>query len=210
MFGLALALSVVVGADGDPLRGDLRVTRWAQDLPAFHTVARAFRWGMGTEGVLLGGAVVALGLWLAKWRHEAAALVVALIALRIMQPVIKSMVGRERPAEDLVERRAGFSSESFPSGHMMSAFVLCGMLAVVAWRLPLPRGVKVGVTAVLAVVVALNGTSSVYMGVHWPSDVLGGVLWGLVIVIPAGLALIPRPPLSTSRERGSSGEDAHG
>ncbi len=184
-FGLAMALSVLVGADGDPLRGDLRLTRWAQDLEGFHTVARAFRWGMGTEGVLLVGVGVSLVLWLTGWRREALALVVALAVLRVMQPSIKNIVDRERPSVELVDRRAGFGSESFPSGHMMSTFVLCGTLAAIAWSLPLPRWTQWTATAVLTLVVALNGTSSVYMGVHWPSDVLGGILWALVIVIPA-------------------------
>ncbi len=60
---LALALSVVVAVDGHPLAGDLRLTHWAQDLPAFHSVARGFRGGVGTEGVLLLGIAVAVGLY---------------------------------------------------------------------------------------------------------------------------------------------------
>jgi undecaprenyl-diphosphatase len=184
---------VVVGADGDPLRGDLRLTRWAQDLGGFHTIARAFRWGMGTEGVLIVGFVVAVALWFAGWRREPMALIAALVVLRVMQPTIKNVVDRERPSTDLVDRRAGFGSESFPSGHMMSSFVLCAMLAVIAWSVPFPRWAQWAVTAGLAVVVVLNGTSSVYMGVHWPSDVLGGILWALLIVIPvATWLLLPR------------------
>jgi undecaprenyl-diphosphatase len=193
VFGLAMALSVVVGADGDPLRGDLRLTGWAQDLEGFHTIARAFRWGMGTEGVLLVGFAVAVALWFTGRRREPMALIAALVVLRVMQPTIKNIVDRERPSTELVDRRAGFGSESFPSGHMMSSFVLCGMLAVIAWSLPLPRWAQWAATAALALVVVLNGTSSVYMGVHWPSDILGGILWGLVIVIPAGAwILLPR------------------
>jgi undecaprenyl-diphosphatase len=191
---------MVVAAEGEPLRGDLRMTEWAQDLPAFHTIARAFRWGMGTEGVIVVGVVVASALTLAKRTTEAIALLAALLVLRVMQPLIKDVVDRARPSENLVDRRAGFSSESFPSGHMMSAAVLCGMVAVITWTLPWPRGMKVAVTAVLALAVVLNGTASVYMGVHWPSDVLGGMLWALVIVIPAGALMV-------AMERRLGGED---
>ncbi|MEX0781040.1 MAG: phosphatase PAP2 family protein [Dehalococcoidia bacterium] len=192
VLGLALALSAAVALDGEPLPADLRLTRWTQDLPAFHSIARAFRWGTGTEGVLIVGGLVAITLWLTRWRLEAAALVAALVALRIMQPAIKNIVGRERPSTDLVDRRGGFSSESFPSGHMMSSFVLCAMFVAIAWRLPLPRGAQVAATAGLALVVVFNGTSSVYMGVHWPSDIVGGVLWALVIVIPAAAVVLAR------------------
>lgn len=182
--------------------GDLRLVRWAQDLPGFHTTARAFRWGTGTEGVLLVGGLATVGLWLGRRPREALALLAALVALRIVQPVIKNIVDRPRPPEDLVDRRAGFNSESFPSGHMMSTFVLCAVLAAIAWRLPLPRWGRVAATVVLALVVLLNGTSSLYMGVHWPSDIIGGVLWGLAIALPTALAaawLPPRSPIPRSR-----------
>ena len=149
---------------------------------------------MGTEGVLVAGAAIAVGLWLAMRRLEAGVLLGALLVLRLAQPIIKNLVDRERPPESLVERRAGFGSESFPSGHMMSAVVLCGVVTVIAWGLPLGRRTQWTVTAVASVVVTLNGLSSVYMGVHWPSDILGGLLWGVVIVIPAAALLwTPRP-----------------
>jgi undecaprenyl-diphosphatase len=185
---------VVVAADGEPLRGELRLMEWAQELPGFHTIARAFRWGMGTEGVILAGIVVALGLWIARRTTEAVALLAALLVLRIAQPLIKDVVDRPRPDEELVDRRAGFGSESFPSGHMMGGFVLCAMLAVIAWTLPLPQWGRLVISLLLALAVAVNGVSSVYLGVHWPSDVLGGLLWALVIVIPAVAILLIRRP----------------
>lgn len=185
----AVLLSVAVAIDGEPLPGDLALTRRAQDLPAFHTTARAFRWGMGTEGVLVAGAGFAAGLWLWRRRREAGVLVLALLVLRLVQPLLKDIVDRERPSEALVDRRAGFSSESFPSGHMMSAVVLCGILMAIVCILPLGRGTQWVLAAALAVVVGLNGLSTVYMGVHWPSDLLGGLLLGLAIVIPAAWAM---------------------
>ena len=185
----AVLLSVAVAIDGEPLPGDLALTRRAQDLPAFHTTARAFRWGMGTEGVLVAGAGFAAGLWLWRRRWEAGVLVLALLVLRLVQPLLKDIVDRERPSEALVDRRAGFSSESFPSGHMMSAVVLCGTLIGFASILPLGGRTRRALIAALATVVLLNGLSSVNMGVHWPSDILGGLLWGLAIVLPAAWTL---------------------
>jgi undecaprenyl-diphosphatase len=190
VLALAIALSALLAADGDPLPGDLRLTPWVQDLPAFHTVARAFRWGMGTEGVILIGIAAAIALTLARRTTEALVLLLALLLLRLLQPLIKDIVDRPRPAEDLVERRAGFGSESFPSGHLMGAAVLAGMLAIIAWTLPLPRWARLVFSCVLVLLVVANGASSVYLGVHWPSDLLGGLLWALVIVIPAGAVLL--------------------
>jgi undecaprenyl-diphosphatase len=193
ILALATALSAAVMHDDDPLIGDQAVTDRVQAVPAFHTVARVFRWGMGTEGVLLVGAAAALALWLAHRRWEGAGLVTALLVMRIAQPLIKNVVDRERPSEDLVERRGGFSSESFPSGHMMSSAVLCGMLLVIVWRLGLPRPAAIASGLVLAATVTLNGASSLYMGVHWPSDVAGGLLWAAAIVVPAATFLRSRP-----------------
>ena len=45
--------------------------------------------------------------------------------------------------------------------------------------------VRTGVAATLLVVLALTGIVNVWLGVHWPSDVLGGYLWGAVLLLPA-------------------------
>jgi undecaprenyl-diphosphatase len=131
---------------------------------------------------------------------------VALLALPVMQSTIKEVVDRPRPDPALVDRRAGFTSESFPSGHMMSGFVLYALLAVVGWEL-LRRPWREVVAGALVALLVADAVANVYMGVHWPSDVLGGVLWGLVIVVPAAWAFAARSP--TGRRR-SGAEDFAG
>lgn len=193
LLSLALALSLLVAADGAALPGDLWLARQSQDLPGFMSIARFMRFSTGTEGVLIIGAAAAVALGMADRRREGLTLAVTLLALRVLQPAIKDLVDRERPSADLVERRAGFGSESFPSGHMMSATVLCGVLATVVWTCPLPRAVKILAWATLGLVLLLNGASSLYMGLHWPSDLTGGALWGLAIAVPAAAVLLLRP-----------------
>lgn len=150
----------------------------------------------GTQLVLLIGAASVVGLWVGGRRWEAATLAIALGALAVMQPTIKNLVDRPRPDPALVERRAGFESESFPSGHMMSGFVLFTLLAVIAWGFPLARSIRVLVVAAAVVLPILNGTASVYLGVHWPTDVLAGFAAGAVLLLAGLYALGPDRPIT--------------
>jgi len=134
-------------------------------------------------------AAAALGL-LGRWR-QAVALAVALAVLPLAQHEIKEIVDRARPPPELVEVRAGFSSPSFPAGHVMSPTVLYGFLLCLSiWPPARPGGDLPGLLGAAlgtwsAAVLALSAPANVYMGVHWPSDVLGGYAWGAVLLLPA-------------------------
>lgn len=111
-------------------------------------------------------------------------LVFLTFAPRFLGSLLKDLVERERPSPELVEVTSGASGFSFPSGHTIGATVLYGVLffvipVVVAWR-PLRWTLQVG--CLLMVVAA--GPARVYVGVHWPSDVLGGYLLALLFLVP--------------------------
>lgn len=118
-----------------------------------------------------------------------------LLAIGIASPLvnvgIKGLAGRRRPLNDLVPigRRAVMpTSSSFPSGHSASA---AAFATAVAMEAPAP------VTVSAAVLAGLVGFSRVYVGVHYPADVLAGAAIG----VGAGLAthlLWPSPPWSVS------------
>jgi undecaprenyl-diphosphatase len=193
-----LALSVMA-AQHSRLPGDLRLTEWLQDSP-FPGVglSRAVRAVTATEVVLATGFVVAAALWLLGRRRQAAALAVALVVLPLAQHAIKEVVDRARPSPELVDVRAGFSSPSFPAGHVMSPTLLYGFLLYLSLRPGLPRIGRATVGAWSAAVLVLSAPANVYMGVHWPSDVLGGYAWGAVLLLPAIFAAgsaggAPRP-----------------
>lgn len=184
LLGASIALSVLA-AGHDRLPGDLSIMSWAQDQPTpGMEVSRVARTLGGTEVVLGTGAAVAVALWLVRRRREALLLAVGLAMLPLLQHGLKELVDRPRPSEELVDLRAGFSSPSFPSGHVMSPAFLYGFLLYLSLRMEASRRLRVGVGAVALFMLLLSGPANVYVGVHWPSDVLGGYAWGFALLLP--------------------------
>lgn len=175
----------VLAAQHARLPGDLDLTQRLQDsvFPGLR-LSKFVRAVTTTQVVLATGAAVAVALWLLGWRRQAVLLGVGLVALALLQSGIKELVDRPRPTPDLVELRAGFSSPSFPSGHVMSPTVLYGFLLCLAVALKPPLAVRAVVAGWSAFVLVLTGPANVYLGVHWPSDVVGGYTWGAVLVLP--------------------------
>jgi membrane-associated phospholipid phosphatase len=185
MLAASLALSVTA-AQHSRLPGDLRLTEWLQDSPfPGLDLSRAVRAVTTTEVVLATGFAVSAALWLLGRRRQAMALAVALVVLPLAQHGIKEVVDRARPSPELVNVRAGFSSPSFPAGHVMSPTLLYGFLLYLSLRPGLPGIVRAAVGASSLAVLALSAPANVYMGVHWPSDVLGGYAWGATLLLPA-------------------------
>ena len=188
LLGLSVALAVLV-AQHDTLPGDSGIVAWAQNRAfpgeAFSDVIRAIT----TTQVVLGtGAGAVLGLWLLGRRWEAALLAVGLIALPLLQSGLKELVDRPRPAEPVVELRAGFSSPSFPAGHVMSPTLLYGFLLYLSLRAALPSALRLVMGLWSTFVLVFAGPPNVWLGVHWPSDVLGGWAWALVLLVPLAYA----------------------
>jgi undecaprenyl-diphosphatase len=185
----AIVLSVLAGLHSR-LPGDLDITQWLQDslFPGMG-VSRLVRVVGSTEVVLGTGGGVAVVLWLVGRRRQALLLAVGLVALALLQTGIKQIVDRPRPTEDpaiagLIDLRAGFSSPSFPSGHVMSPTLLYGFVLYVSPRIALPGILKAALLGWCAFVLAMAGPAQVYMGVHWPSDVVGGYAWAGVLLLP--------------------------
>jgi len=180
----AIALSVLAGLHSR-LPGDLDIADWVQgSLFPGMGVSRLVRAVGSTEVVLGTGAVVAVALWLMGWRRQALLLALGLLALPFLQHGLKQLVDRPRPTPDLVELRAGFSSPSFPSGHVMSTALLYGFLFYLSLRIALPSVLRLALIGWCAFMLVVSGPANVYVGVHWPSDVVGGYAWAAVLLLP--------------------------
>ncbi len=192
LLGCAVALSVLAARE-DRLPGDLAMMRAVQGWPfpggALSDIVRALT---TTEVVLGSGFALAAVLWLTGARREAVVLAIGLVVLPFAQAGLKELVDRPRPTPDLVELRAGFTSPSFPSGHVMSPTLLYGFVLYLCVRLKLPGMLAWPIGASSVAVLALTGLVNVYLGVHWPSDALGGYAWGLVLLLPLVWLATPR------------------
>jgi membrane-associated phospholipid phosphatase len=103
--------------------------------------------------------------------------VVVLLLASASNMALKTVFGRSRPAfEHMVE----VTSLSYPSGHAMSATSFYGFLIYLAIILIPQRWLKIAVSVVLSVIVLSIGTSRIYLGVHYPSDVAAGVVGGVI------------------------------
>lgn len=134
--------------------------------------------------------VPVLAWWALRQRRRAVAIVLladtaAVIAIDL---ALKRVFARERP--HLFDKLAIPTDYSFPSGHSMSAVGVWGVIAAVMIALYPERR---GVVLALAVPLILSiGLSRIYLGVHWPSDVLGGFLAGTPPLL-ASVLLLHRP-----------------
>jgi len=124
--------------------------------------------------------VVLLGVALGMPRHGVAgALTVGLAS--IANSTFKLAIARERP--DLLDPVVVERGFSFPSGHSATGMVAYGVLAVVVARSALPAAARVVVVSACALIVALIGLSRVWLGVHYPTDVIAGWAAGGLLVL---------------------------
>ena len=150
------------------LNGPLGPLRWVTELGS--------TWAVTLVAVL----AIVLGILFGHTLHGLlGALTIGLASLG--NGWFKATIARSRP--DLLEPVLIEPGFSFPSGHSLLSMVAYGVIGVLVIRSPLPLGVRRGVVAVLAVVVLLVGLSRVWLGVHYPTDVLAGWTAGAVIVL---------------------------
>ena len=100
-----------------------------------------------------------------------------IMALAIV-PAIKDSIGRPRPTPDLVLVMAQESGNSFPSGHAAFVMVFYGFIIYLLPHLMKNRTAVKVIRGLLITFIGLTGASRVYLGLHWTSDVLGGLLLG--------------------------------
>ncbi len=157
----------------------------------------------GTAGRFLLAGMACLILYF-RARHRAVWLLLLVIGGTVLNLALKQVFAAPRP--DLLPHLDIVNSYSFPSGHSAGNMMFFGALALLAGRWP--------AYAAAAALVGLIGVSRVWLGVHWPSDVLAGWIEGLGWLalcrawLPAGRGEGERPDQGVMRGHAVGGDEA--
>ncbi len=128
---------------------------------------------LGGAAILTLMTAIVVGFLFVDEKRAAAWLVLASVAGGTLLSVILKLVFA-RPRPDVVPHLIAVSSASFPSGHAMLSAVVYLTLGALLSRVEGPPRVKIYVLSIAVLLTLLIGMSRVYLGVHWPTDVLGG------------------------------------
>ena len=163
----------------DRFPGDLWLTQSIQSIGSdgfastMETVSFIFDiWGSVIIVVVIG----LLVLWRAGWRE--AILILGGGIICATAALLKALVDRPRPPADLINVFIQEDRSSFPSGHSLFVIVICGFVAYLAATRIRNIQLRISILVVSIILILLVGISRIYLGAHWPSDVIGGYLTG--------------------------------
>lgn len=184
----ALLITLFVAWHGTPVPGDVGVIR---EFQGWEVLRRNEGWinplgSLELQLPLMAGALLLVtlgpraGLPISGSieRAQAIGILAAALALRFLTGPLKEAARAERPAGFDLHVARDFAGYGFPSGHVYSDVLVFGVLAVVA---PVILGRFFGSAArvLCLAIILLAGPARMVVGAHWPSDVLGGYLWGI-------------------------------
>lgn len=125
---------------------------------------------------------IAFVLWLIwiKRRREALLVIILLVVATAGSELVKAIVARPRP----LGSAPGIAGViySYPSGHAFEDLIIFGMMALRGWRSHKPLWLRALVAVLVIAEVALVSIARLALDLHYPSDVLGGLLSGLAIL----------------------------
>lgn len=148
----------------------------------FWTSIMKFLSFIGSVNVVSIGSVPIILFLLFVWksRRETVIFLIAVFGSALLNVGLKLMFQRSRPSLNAIITEVGYS---FPSGHSMNAFTFYGILTYLCWRhIPIER-IRKWLLAFSSIMIVGIGGSRIYLGVHYPSDVVGAYLISLVWLI---------------------------
>ncbi|PTX44880.1 undecaprenyl-diphosphatase [Christiangramia gaetbulicola] len=113
-----------------------------------------------------------------RWKYVLQSTLVLILA-SASNMMLKRFINRARPG---IEHMVSVETLSYPSGHAMSAMAFYGFLIYLCTRFRINKFLKTGLIAMLAFIILSIGISRIYLGVHFPSDIAGGYIAGLIWV----------------------------
>ena len=130
---------------------------------------------LGGEFTLFSSTLITTILVFKKRKKEAVFFALVVLFGHIFNNVLKQVLKIPRPDIDPIDISGSYS---FPSGHAMNSFIFYGLLAYFIFHFTRNRRLSVLVATFSIIVILLIGFSRLYLGVHYPSDVIGGFILG--------------------------------
>jgi membrane-associated phospholipid phosphatase len=164
---------------------DLAITHALQsiDAPIFAAFMSAISWpGFSPQSLIIPILIVGI-LYAFGFHWEAVAALFAAFFSALVNVIVKDYIRRPRPGIDLVHVFQVLNSYSFPSGHVMFYVGFFGFLWFLTYTLLKHSWIRTLLLILLGGPIALVGVSRVYLGQHWPSDVMGAYLLGSLCLV---------------------------
>jgi membrane-associated phospholipid phosphatase len=176
------ALGTYNGVTSDRFRSDLSITQWVQKLQVNETAEELVLYAAFAA---LGGAIAfGGGLWIWFRGHRVDVVLLGLAQIpNILNFPLRDLYGRPRPFEPLVNVIGHPSGYSYPSGHSVALVFVFGVFVFLLMQYTRNRRVTYPALMALMLYIPFGGLYFVHYGRHWPSDVLGGFLYGLVYLV---------------------------
>jgi undecaprenyl-diphosphatase len=176
-----LAVAALVASSRLLLTWDEPITRFLVEhrTPTLDTFFRSVSRLASTSTILVLGPVLVALTW-RRCRAVALAIAVATLARPLLEFTLKELVDRPRPDLGRLVNGVG---PSFPSGHVMAAVALWGLLPIVVGLFTTSRRLWWASVAVSGTIIVGVAASRVYLGVHWFSDACAGLLLGSFFLI---------------------------
>lgn len=159
--------------------GDMAITKILQKRK--NPLVRKFMLGISEIGFPKLSIPLSIGFatifWALRFRLEAFFILLT-SSSHLLNALVKRLIKRPRPTNELVRVARVINEPSFPSGHVMHYMNLFGLLSYLLatnWRSGRLRNILIAICIAL---IAFVGPSRVYLGAHWPSDVMAGYLYG--------------------------------
>jgi undecaprenyl-diphosphatase len=197
--GFAALTALVPTKQGEAMDRAITARLQANDDPRIKRAMALVSWfGYPPQSRVLPPAYAAV-LWIARFRLEAV-FQLAASGTGLLSTIVKSFMRRPRPVagKGLRVVAAPLRGSSFPSGHVLAYVGVYGWMAIMANLRVKPRLLRRLAVAALTTLVGAVGPSRIYLGHHWPSDVLASYLLGssyLAALLLAFRRLNPRRPL---------------
>lgn len=131
---------------------------------------------LGSTIVIVTG-ILCVGILIKNKKYFKIFIIANLIGV-ILNNLVKIIIRRPRPTQTMPLSYE--DSYSFPSGHSMMSSIFYGLIIYYIFKYVKNRKLKVFLSTLLTIIIIMVGISRIYLGVHYVTDVLGGIILGII------------------------------